>query len=115
MLHSAHNAPAHLRPFDLAIQLLINQAADRNILASNQVEPMADFGAELRVVWWPYNALDCLTKYKVGKLIAGQHSAGQCSSVSGEDEDLLYQICRLATNVSSTWFVQARDLDSLLT
>lgn len=75
MFDSAHDAPSHLRPLNLSIQLFIDQSADNHVLPSNQVQAMAVLGARFRVVWWSYNTLDGLAEDKVRRLVAGEESA----------------------------------------
>lgn len=76
MFHSTHDTPAHLGPFNLAIQFLIQQPTDGNVLPPNQVQAMTDLGAGFGVILRADDALDGLAEHEVGELIAGKENAG---------------------------------------
>lgn len=60
MLHTTNHRASNLKPINTIIQLLIHQSHNRNIVPSDQVQAMWNFARGFRVIWWTYDALDCL-------------------------------------------------------
>lgn len=46
---------------------------------------MRNFFAILGVIMWPDHALDGVLEDEIGQLVAREESAGQCSTICGDD------------------------------
>ena len=94
ILRPSHHLSSHLAPVDIIINPLVHLAANHHIIAPDQVQPMFDLRARLRVVWCADNALDGVQQNKVRQLIGREKRAHERSAVHGQDEDLFYTIQR---------------------
>jgi len=86
---SDHTSP-DLLPVYTGVKLFIDQAAQRDILSSYQIQAMTDFGTWLWIIRGSYNAFDGLVEDEIGQLVAGQQCACQGATVGCEDKDFLF-------------------------
>lgn len=89
VLRTADDVSPNFGPVDALVELLVDQAADDDIVAADEVEAMLDFGAGLRVITRADDALDSRGQDEVGRLVGGEERARQCAPVGGDDADLL--------------------------
>lgn len=87
MFSAPNDLPAHLRPIDTSIQLLIHQPTNYHIVTPDHIHAMRLLDRRLLVVLWSDHTLDCIFKHKVGDLIAAEESAGKRAAVDCEDQD----------------------------
>lgn len=78
MLHSAQRLSPDLGPIDSSFQLVVNEPADSDVIATDQIQPMFDLLG--RVVWacrrGGEDALDRLREDEVGGLIVAEKLTG---------------------------------------
>jgi hypothetical protein len=51
MLDSTDNGSFHVRPINIFVQLLVNQAHNRDVITSDQVESMRNLARRLSIIW----------------------------------------------------------------
>lgn len=89
MFGCSNNLASDLFPINTVVQLLINESNYCDIVTSDKVQAMANFGAGLWVICRSDDPLDSLVQNDVGDLVAGQERADQCSPIDSNDENLL--------------------------
>lgn len=75
MLGPSNDLSAHFCPVDAVVKVLIDQAADRDVVTSHQIKAVTDFGAWLWVVLGSNNSFDSLIQHDVGELVTGEQGA----------------------------------------
>jgi len=93
MFRRANDIPPNFGPVDARVQLLVHQPHEHNVVASDQIQPMARLGAWFRVVRRPDDALDGVAQDQVGDLVAGEEVAGEGSAVDGDYKNTLCVRC----------------------
>lgn len=89
MLRASNDLAAHLVPVDALIQLLVDQATQRDVVAADQVQAVLNLLAGFRVVGRADDALPSVLKNQVGHLVAGEERANERARVRCNDEDFL--------------------------
>jgi hypothetical protein len=72
MFRGPNDLASHLFPINTVIQLFIDQSYNGNIIASHEVETMADLGAGFWVVCWSNDAFDGVVQDDIRDLVAGK-------------------------------------------
>ena len=86
MFHPANNIPSNLGPINTCVQFLVDKPTNSDILPSYEIQPVADLCARFFVIRRSYDALHGLREDEVGDLITGKESAGEGSTVGGENQ-----------------------------
>ena len=74
MLNSPNHLSTHFRPVDAVVEVFVNQAADSDVVASDEVETVTDFRAWLGVILGSNNSFNGFIQDDVGELVAGKKS-----------------------------------------
>lgn len=77
-------------PIDTAIQLLVDQPADHDIIASDHEQSSWLFLARLLVIGTSDNSLDAMLQREIGHLVAGNQIPDHASAIDEDEADFLY-------------------------
>ena len=89
VLRAPNHLSTHLSPVDTVVEIFINEPAYRDVVASDDIETVGDFGAWLWVVLRSDDSFNCFIQNNVGELITRKQGADQGAAISSDDEDFL--------------------------
>jgi hypothetical protein len=75
MLCTSNHLSSHFRPVDAVVEIFVNQAADGDIVPSDQIKTVTDLRAWFGVILGSNNSFDSFVQDDVGELIAGKEGA----------------------------------------
>lgn len=89
MFRAANHTALDFRPVDLRVDVLIDLAYHRDVVAAHEIQAVGDLGGRFWVVGGPDDALDGLAEDEVGLLVEGLEDTCEGAAVGCEEEDFL--------------------------